>query len=191
MSAEIRAFRLENRIDPESSDSQDCDGFDYRRDAMTLSHPASVDTGEETSGAAVVMRPPRLAMALPVAFAGDHDAGGGTTANLSCSGCAVTATAAVPVGTYLQLLLKLEQWPVALAPVGLTVVRWSSHGRFGVECIKIDPVDQERLRWLVTGTGSALQAAGNVSRSKLPVSRFQRLFPDNMKPETRNQEPFS
>lgn len=155
---------------------------------MTLCHPASVDTGEEPSGAAVVMRPPRLAMALPVAFAGDHDAEGGTTANLSWSGCAVTATASVPVGTYLRLLLKLEQGPVALVPVDLAVVRWSSNERFGVEFIKIDPVDQARLRWLVTETGSTLQTDGRVSSSKFRVSSFRRLFPDNMKRETRNQQ---
>jgi PilZ domain len=116
---------------------------------MILYHPAQIGTGREESGAAVPMRHPRLAMALPVVFVGDHGAGQGMTGDLSWSGCAVAAGVSMPVGTYLRLQLEFEQGAIARVPVDLARVRWSSNGRFGVEFIKIDRVDQARLRSLV------------------------------------------
>jgi PilZ domain len=128
----------------------------------------SVSRVDTTADSALPARAPRLALSLPVGFIGDHNAGSGVTGDLSWGGCAVATPAQLSVGSYLQLQLTFAQGPIARVSVDLAVVRWSANGRFGVEFIKINPVDQERLRLLVLSgvRGSERGLSGMRSRKK-------------------------
>ena len=126
-----------------------------------------------------IPRLPRLAKAFPVSYSnGDRLVGNAVTEDLSWSGCAIAGAASIPVGTALRLRLQFEQGPVAAVPIPLAIVRWAANGRCGVEFIKIDRVDQERLRSLVAGQMpdglASVQRAGETRvRRRDPARAFE------------------
>jgi len=90
----------------------------------------------------------RIAVQLPVSFSGDQLSDGGTILNLSGEGCAIMSDTVASAAVYLQLTMQLREREEPVQ-VDLAAVRWSSATRFGVEFIKIRPVEWERLKKFV------------------------------------------
>ena len=82
----------------------------------------------------------RFAVQLPVSFEGDQLSHGGTILNLSAEGCAITSETVADAAVYLQLTMQLREREEPVQ-VDLAAVRWVSATRFGVEFIKIRPVE--------------------------------------------------
>ena len=90
----------------------------------------------------------RFAVQLPVSFSGDQLSDGGTILNLSAEGCAIMSDTVASAAVYLQLTMHLREREEPVR-VDLAAVRWTSATRFGVEFIKIRPVEGERLKKFV------------------------------------------
>ena len=87
---------------------------------------------------------PRVAVQLPLLFSGIEQAGDGIILNISREGCLVTAEHVATPPAYVQLDMQLweGQEPVRIE---LAAVRWASESRFGLEYIKLDSTQKERL----------------------------------------------
>ncbi len=94
---------------------------------------------------------PRFAVQLPIAFSGDAMSGDGTVMDISKGGWQVTvaSTQGVPVGTDLALRIALPDHAAPME-VALAVVRWSKGQKFGLEFIRMEDEEQERLRRFVS-----------------------------------------
>ena len=97
----------------------------------------------------------RFAVQLPVSFTGDQLSDAGTILNLSAEGCAITSDTVAGAAVYLQLALQLREREEPVQ-VDLAAVRWASATRFGVEFIKIRPVEGERLKKFVKALESTI-----------------------------------
>jgi c-di-GMP-binding flagellar brake protein YcgR len=104
----------------------------------------STEPGQGAEGRKFVRYPVKL----PCQFSSDHSSGGGQVVDLSTGGCKVESDWRHAPGEYLCMNLQFlaPDRPVAIA---LAVVRWSREQAFGVEFIRMEPVQQERLRLLV------------------------------------------
>lgn len=89
---------------------------------------------------------PRIPVMLPAVFSGER-AGGGLVLDVSLEGCRVRSAAQMQKGNYLRMRIDLIGQTLN---VELAVVRWSNEEEFGVELIRIEPQEQDRLRELFT-----------------------------------------
>jgi hypothetical protein len=98
--------------------------------------------------AVIARKHPRFAVQLPVGFTGDQHEGWGTILNISVEGCMITAETAVPSPSYLHVSMHLRQGEPPIQ-VSLAAVRWVAKNRFGVEYIKVEAGEMERLEAFV------------------------------------------
>ena len=94
---------------------------------------------------------PRFLVQLPIAFSGDAISGDGMVIDISKGGWQVTVatTQGVPVGTDLALRIALPDHAAPME-VTLAVVRWSKGQKFGLEYLRMEDEEQERLRRFVS-----------------------------------------
>ena len=92
----------------------------------------------------------RFQVELECSFSGDHTAGDGQVVDLSMGGSKVRSDATVPTGAYLELRVYLPQQDSPLK-IDLAVARWSIGRECGLEFIRLQPEQQERLHQLVQG----------------------------------------
>ena len=82
----------------------------------------------------------------PVTFSGDCAFGKGMVTNISDRGCKVEGYAKqIPDGASLTLRMTLPRTQVPLK-IDEAVVRWSKGQQLGLELLKMQPAEQERLR---------------------------------------------
>lgn len=93
-------------------------------------------------------RTPRFAVQLPVSFSGDEVSGKGTILNLSTEGCAVLGDATLAKSNYLALQIDLPGDSSPLI-IELAAVRWCSGSQSGLEFIRLESTQQERLQAFV------------------------------------------
>lgn len=86
----------------------------------------------------------RVPVGYPANIQGDTCAGSGVLFDLSPTGCRMRSDIAMQQGTYLALQIAVPQQSV---PVGVevSVVRWSKDGHFGVEFLRYQQGDRERV----------------------------------------------
>ncbi len=85
---------------------------------------------------------PRVPVMLPAVFSGERT-GGGMVLDLSLEGCRVRSAVQMQKGNYLRMRIDL----IGQTLHGeLAVVRWSREEEFGVELIRMEPQEQDRLR---------------------------------------------
>ena len=91
----------------------------------------------------------RVSLSCRVFFFGDDDyEGEGKVVDVSTSGCRMSSSETLRVGTMLKfsLFFKDHQWPVR---IDQGIVRWAKEETYGVEFTSIRPAQRERLRALV------------------------------------------
>ena len=86
----------------------------------------------------------RVAVNCPVIFLGDHIVGQGRMVNLSTPGCAVESTTAVRRGNYVALKIQMPDQGDPMV-ITLAAVRWARGERFGLELIRMEAGQEERL----------------------------------------------
>jgi hypothetical protein len=92
----------------------------------------------------------RLAMNAPISFVGENIAGAGTVADISINGCGFATDVQLNEASIVRLSLQISH---ELEPVIIdaAVVRYVQHGRAGVEFLRVQPAEQERLRMFIRG----------------------------------------
>ena len=86
----------------------------------------------------------RIPANCPIVFSAQDTVQDGTLLNLSYPGCAVKSTAALPIGTALELCVLMPDRDFPLALDG-AVVRWSTSDTLGLEFVSMREVERERL----------------------------------------------
>ena len=92
----------------------------------------------------------RMAARFPVTFQAHNLRGQGTVTNLSMGGCNFTSADPIAIGTVLQLWLQISD-DVAPVLVDAAVVRYVHEHAAGVEFIRWQPSERERLQLFVRG----------------------------------------
>ncbi len=92
----------------------------------------------------------RYRVLCPISFLGEHTAGEGIMLNLSKQGCSVGTGKNVQERTCLTVHVSLpgEALPIK---VDVAVVRWAMEPACGLEFLRMQPEDQERL-WRFVST---------------------------------------
>jgi hypothetical protein len=86
----------------------------------------------------------RLSVDFPITFRGEHSKGRGTVTTLSIRGCTIETDSRLQHGAVLSLTLHIPALKFELELEG--IVRRALGRRFGLEFLKIDRVDKERLK---------------------------------------------
>ena len=81
-------------------------------------------------------------------FSGDKISAQGLILDLSSLGCKVRTKVPVEKGEFLGVLIDVPRYEVPLH-IALAVVRWSQGHEFGLEFIRMNPDQQERLREVI------------------------------------------
>ncbi len=115
---------------------------------LEFSQEQPADSFRKPSPGAAGRKFARYAVGLPCQFASDHYSGEGQVVDVSTGGCKVEADAHFALGEYVCVTLHCLT-PDRPISIELAVVRWCSEGALGVEFIRMDPTEQERLRLLV------------------------------------------
>lgn len=114
---------------------------------------------------------PRFPVFLPVSFGDGVTAQTGTVVDLSREGCRIRGTGAAPELKYFRVDIRLDH-PHERLIVDLAVMRWSRHGEFGVEFIRMEPDHQARLRSVIRNCEEACSRQdcdGDVQRPLLAI----------------------
>jgi hypothetical protein len=84
----------------------------------------------------------------PVSFCSGATEGEGTVVDLSQSGCRVKSDVPIGIGSMICMFIVV---PSGLMPItiGMATVRWAKNGEFGVQFIRVNSQQQERLRALI------------------------------------------
>jgi hypothetical protein len=92
----------------------------------------------------------RMEMRFPISFSAPEISGEGVILNFSMGGCSFSTAAAVPIGTILKLQLQVSS---TIAPVTIeaALVRNVGAGRVGVEFLRWQASERERLQLFVRG----------------------------------------
>ena len=92
----------------------------------------------------------RMEMQFPISFTSPQVSGDGMMLNFSMGGCSFSTDAVIPLGTILQLELKISP---SIAPVAVeaALVRNVSMGRVGIEFLRWQESERERLQLFVRG----------------------------------------
>ena len=81
-------------------------------------------------------------------FPGKEESVAGTVSNLAVGGCKVESEASVYIGMYLALQICLPGQEASLK-VDQAAVRWARKEEFGLEFIRMQPEEEDRLRDVV------------------------------------------
>jgi len=92
----------------------------------------------------------RLPAKFSVTFTGDHIDGTGTAVDISMSGCTLHTDAQLPEDAIVKMKLQLPQDALPVT-VNAAVVRNVVRNRVGVEFLRTDKGDRERLQLFVRG----------------------------------------
>lgn len=108
----------------------------------------------------------RIPVHYPVTFSGFCLAGEGIVTNLSTGGFGITSTQALPPETYLSLRLSrpvsnpaLMTWVYVPYDIDLAVVRWARGKEIGLEVLRIQPQELNRLSRLIEGESNVARGA--------------------------------
>jgi hypothetical protein len=93
----------------------------------------------------------RLAMNFPLSFSGDTGSGAGTVSDISINGCAFVSDTRPAENSVLRLALRIsaELEPVAIEAAVARHAR--PDGRVGVEFLRVEPRERERLELFMRG----------------------------------------
>ncbi len=91
----------------------------------------------------------RYQVHCPITLLGDHLVGEGTVHNVSTGGWKVEGSQPIQHGNCFALRVLLPDQAVPMK-VDLAVVRWSRGREFGLEFLRMQPEEQDRLRRFVT-----------------------------------------
>lgn len=92
----------------------------------------------------------RIQMSFPLSYSGDGITGEGLTLNISMGGCSFTASSEMPDGAIVKLALKISS-DAAPVIVDAAVVRYLRNQVVGVEFLRWQPGERERLQLFVRG----------------------------------------
>lgn len=92
----------------------------------------------------------RMPISFPVSFVADSINGNGSAANISMNGCSVQAKGELTEGSIMRMALQIsgESLPVN---VEAAVVRTVQKNRIGIEFLRFQEKDRERLQLFVRG----------------------------------------
>jgi len=92
----------------------------------------------------------RLAMNFPISFVGENIAGAGAVFDISINGCGFATDVTLSAGSIMRLTLQISN---ELEPITIdaAVVRYVQHDRIGVEFLRVQPAEQERLQMHIRG----------------------------------------
>jgi len=92
----------------------------------------------------------RLAMNFPISFVGENTSGAGAVFDISINGCGFATDVELRAESIMRLALQISD---ELEPVTIdaAVVRYVQRGRTGVEFLRVQPVDLERLQMFIRG----------------------------------------
>lgn len=92
----------------------------------------------------------RMEMGFPISFSSPEVSGEGIMLNFSMGGCSFSTNSEIPIGTILQMQLKISP-SVAPVIVEAALVRNVSTGRIGTEFLRWSESERERLQLFVRG----------------------------------------
>ena len=92
----------------------------------------------------------RMEMNFPISYSSPEVSGEGIMLNFSMGGCSFTTASEIPMGTILQMQLKISP-TVAPVIVEAALVRNVSGGRIGTEFLRWNDSERERLQLFVRG----------------------------------------
>ena len=92
----------------------------------------------------------RLAMNFPISFVGENVDGAGTVSDISINGCAFDTDRQLTDESIVRLALQISN---ELQPVDIeaAVVRNVGQGRVGVEFLRVQQAERERLQLFIRG----------------------------------------
>lgn len=90
----------------------------------------------------------RYVVGYPVSLRGELVDGGGVVIDVSPGGCRIRTAEAVQVGTYLRLILHPAS-DTEVIKAELAFVRWLQGDEIGVEFVRVNPEQREKLRHLL------------------------------------------
>jgi c-di-GMP-binding flagellar brake protein YcgR len=92
----------------------------------------------------------RLPMNFPVSFEGDDVHGAGSVVDISISGCSLHAEIQLEEGKILKMVLQISP---DLMPVEVeaAIVRTAHGNRVGIEFLRFEPTERERLQVFLRG----------------------------------------
>lgn len=114
----------------------------------------------------------RMEISLPIKFRGENISGSGMLLNISMGGCSFSTDAELAIGMIVKLELQISG-EVPPVTVEAAVVRNARPESAGVEFLRWDPAERERLqlfvRGLLIGRGAELEPL--VARPESLISR--------------------
>ncbi len=93
---------------------------------------------------------PRYQFHCEIWFPGKLESVAGTVTDLSMGGCKVGSPTPVDTGTHLELRIHFTPESKFPMKVDLAKVRWVMERAFGLEFVRMQPEEQDRLRRLVS-----------------------------------------
>ena len=92
----------------------------------------------------------RLAMNFPISFVGENISGAGAVFDISINGCGFATDVELTAESIMRLVLQISD---ELEPITIdaAVVRYVQRGRTGVEFLRVQPAEQERLQMHIRG----------------------------------------
>lgn len=89
-------------------------------------------------------------MMFPISFVGENISGAGTVFDISINGCGFATDVQLGEESIVRLALQISN---ELEPVTIdaAVVRYVQRGRTGVEFLRVQPAEQERLQMFIRG----------------------------------------
>ncbi len=86
----------------------------------------------------------RFNIHCPVSFCSGATEGEGTVVDLSQSGCRVKSDVPIGIDSMICLFIVVASGLMPIT-IGMATVRWENHGEFGVQFIRVNAQQQERL----------------------------------------------
>lgn len=89
-------------------------------------------------------------MNFPISFVGENISGAGAVFDISINGCGFATAVELSAESIMRLALQISN---ELEPITIdaAVVRYVQRGRTGVEFLRVQPAEQERLQMHIRG----------------------------------------
>jgi hypothetical protein len=87
----------------------------------------------------------------PVSFCSGTAEGEGTVIDLSQRGCRVKSDVPIGIGSMMCMFIVVSSNLMPIT-IGMATVRWATNGEFGVQFIRVNSQQQERLRALMSNS---------------------------------------
>jgi hypothetical protein len=92
----------------------------------------------------------RMEMRFPISFSAAEASGDGVMLNFSMAGCNFSTSAQIPPGVVLRMVFHVKPGLVPIS-VEAALVRYVGPGSVGVEFLRLEASERERLQHLVRG----------------------------------------